>query len=230
VFGAVRATSGTATTEYRFTDQQDDATLGLTYLRARYYDPSTGRFLTKDSWRGAVAAPQSQNRYVYALNSPTVATDPSGRVAIVLGACAANPVFCAAAVGFTATLVTAGIEAVIAWHDEQAPPDRIYRGGGPSPSNLRPRPGEEALSARNSASNPWPLPEGERPVLRPGEDYIVIDPQKLPEGSVEVDNEPAGHVSIRGVDAETLRGAIVDRGKWPKTFPEGWEGPNEVTP
>ena len=39
VFGALRSSTGTADTEYRFMGQQDDATLGYTYLRARYYDP-----------------------------------------------------------------------------------------------------------------------------------------------------------------------------------------------
>jgi len=62
-------------------------------------------------------------------------------------------------------------------------PPVIYRGGKPSPSNLKLRPGEDALSFRNSVSNP--LPKTERPVFRPGDDYIGIDTSKLPPGSVE---------------------------------------------
>ena len=48
VFGAVRSSTGTGFTEYRFTVEQDDAALGYTYLRARYYDPATGRFISND--------------------------------------------------------------------------------------------------------------------------------------------------------------------------------------
>ena len=38
VFGAVRGGTGSGPTEYRFNAQQDDATVGYTYMRARYYD------------------------------------------------------------------------------------------------------------------------------------------------------------------------------------------------
>jgi RHS repeat-associated protein len=78
VFGAVRATTGTATTEYRFTGQQDDAALGYTYLRARYYDPATGRFLGKDPFPGSAGAPATQHPYSYAFDNPVNYADPSG--------------------------------------------------------------------------------------------------------------------------------------------------------
>ena len=45
-FGAVRSQSGT-TTERSYTGEQNDPT-GLEYLRARYYDASTCRFLSQD--------------------------------------------------------------------------------------------------------------------------------------------------------------------------------------
>jgi RHS repeat-associated protein len=45
-FGAVRAQTG-VTTERSYTGEQNDPT-GLEYLRARYYDASTGRFLSQD--------------------------------------------------------------------------------------------------------------------------------------------------------------------------------------
>jgi RHS repeat-associated protein len=77
-FGAVRASTGTATTAFGFTGQQADAGSGLTYLRARYYDPSTGRFLTKDPLRGNAAAPPTQHRYLYAGADPVNVVDPSG--------------------------------------------------------------------------------------------------------------------------------------------------------
>ena len=77
-FGAVRSSSGTGSTEYRFTGQQDDATLGYQYLRARYYDPAVGRFISRDAFPGFDTNPASQHAYAYALNDPVNLTDPSG--------------------------------------------------------------------------------------------------------------------------------------------------------
>jgi len=46
------------------------------YYRARYYDPSAGRFLSEDpSWGGEDEKP---NFYVYASNEPVDRFDPSG--------------------------------------------------------------------------------------------------------------------------------------------------------
>jgi len=69
--------SGTGST-FGFTGQQTDAESGLVYLRARYYDPSTGVFLQRDPYPLASNNPLTVNRYVYANNSPTTMVDPSG--------------------------------------------------------------------------------------------------------------------------------------------------------
>ena len=55
-----------------------DSEAGLQYLRARYYDPEIGRFLTRDSITGVIENPLSQNRYTYDWNNPVNYTDPSG--------------------------------------------------------------------------------------------------------------------------------------------------------
>lgn len=81
VFGNLRSSTGPGSTEYQYTGEQHDPTLGYTYLRARYYDPSTGRFTTKDPFPGIATNPGTLNPYAYTLNSPTNATDPSGEVA-----------------------------------------------------------------------------------------------------------------------------------------------------
>jgi RHS repeat-associated protein len=47
VYGQATAGMNNHPTEYGFAGQQTDPT-GLQYLRARYYDPSTGRFLSRD--------------------------------------------------------------------------------------------------------------------------------------------------------------------------------------
>ncbi len=43
---------------------------GLQYLRQRHYAPDAGIFLAKDSYRGDLYEPASQNRYGYAENDP----------------------------------------------------------------------------------------------------------------------------------------------------------------
>ena len=50
-------------------------------MRARYYDPSTGRFISRDPLNGSLTNPQSQNPYAYSLNNPINYSDPSGQYA-----------------------------------------------------------------------------------------------------------------------------------------------------
>ncbi len=81
-FGALKL-SGSFANDFRFTEEQSDET-GLYFLRARYYDPSTGRFISKDPFGGTIGNPASLNRYVYAYDNPTGLTDPSGRFVAAL--------------------------------------------------------------------------------------------------------------------------------------------------
>jgi len=78
VFGAVRALTGSQVNAFKFTGEQVDASTGLEYLRARYYDMATGRFISTDPFGGLAFAPESLNPYAYAWNSPTNLTDPDG--------------------------------------------------------------------------------------------------------------------------------------------------------
>ncbi len=50
-YGEVLESAGNETTSYGFTNEWTDNT-GLVYLRARYYEPGVGRFMTKDTWGG----------------------------------------------------------------------------------------------------------------------------------------------------------------------------------
>jgi hypothetical protein len=50
----------------------------LLYLRARYYQPEVGRFITKDPWEGDLLSPATLNLYVYTRNNPLNLVDPSG--------------------------------------------------------------------------------------------------------------------------------------------------------
>jgi RHS repeat-associated protein len=63
---------------YQFTGEAWDAEVGLLYLRARYYQPEVGRFITKDPWAGSQRSPSTSNRYVYVMNDPVNMMDRSG--------------------------------------------------------------------------------------------------------------------------------------------------------
>jgi RHS repeat-associated protein len=64
---------------YQFTGEAWDEEVELLYLRARYYQPEVGRFITKDPWPGDDQRPGTLNGYVYVLNSPVNYADPTGR-------------------------------------------------------------------------------------------------------------------------------------------------------
>jgi RHS repeat-associated protein len=59
--------------------EQYDSDLGLYYLRARYYNPATGRFLSRDPKDGKAKIPATLHRYLYAIGDPANHVDPKGR-------------------------------------------------------------------------------------------------------------------------------------------------------
>jgi len=83
-FGNWRAAVGQANIHMLYQGQQQDPESSLYYLRARYYDPLIGRFISKDPVKGSLTLPQSQNPYAYALNNPINLSDPSGEAAVGL--------------------------------------------------------------------------------------------------------------------------------------------------
>jgi RHS repeat-associated protein len=89
-FGSLLWQQGTAPGPWGFAGEMQDPT-GLLYLRARWYDPTTGRFLTRDPLPGVPSVPAPLNPYVYTLNNPVLYTDPSGEFII--------PLLLAAAIG-----------------------------------------------------------------------------------------------------------------------------------
>jgi len=72
-YGSMSIT-GTTTNSYAYTGREFDG-LGIDYYRARYYNPTTGRFLSEDPLEFAGSGP---NPYEYAHDSPTNFIDPSG--------------------------------------------------------------------------------------------------------------------------------------------------------
>nr|WP_322974643.1 RHS repeat-associated core domain-containing protein [Actinacidiphila epipremni] len=77
-FGAPRdGTTGTWPDDNGFLGKPTDGTTGLTYIGARQYDPTTGRFMSVDPVLDTGDS-QSLNGYTYADNNPATLSDPSG--------------------------------------------------------------------------------------------------------------------------------------------------------
>lgn len=72
-----------------YTGEYWDQDAQLLYLRARWYDPRLGRFISADPFEGRQKDPRSLNRYAYAHNDPLQHVDPTGRMSVLgLGATA----------------------------------------------------------------------------------------------------------------------------------------------
>ncbi len=78
--GQGQHTAGATVNPYQYTGQQFDSATGLYDLRARYYGPATGRFLSQDKYPSDLYNPIELNRFVYASNNTVNKSDPSGMV------------------------------------------------------------------------------------------------------------------------------------------------------
>ena len=72
-FGNLVGSTGTTPNVYRYQGEALDSETGLYYLRARYYDPTVGRFLNVDPM-----ADQGEHPYEYAAADPVDGHDPTG--------------------------------------------------------------------------------------------------------------------------------------------------------
>jgi RHS repeat-associated protein len=75
-WGSDRYIWGTTPTTYRFTGQRLEASFGLYFYNARWFDPLLGRWAQADTV--TEEGVQGLDRYAYALNNPLKYTDPSG--------------------------------------------------------------------------------------------------------------------------------------------------------
>jgi RHS repeat-associated protein len=73
-FGKQTAASGSLTNPFQYTAREFDSETSLYYYRARYYDPTNGRFISEDPIRLEGAA----NFYAFVSNDPIDHDDPSG--------------------------------------------------------------------------------------------------------------------------------------------------------
>ena len=81
-YGMLLDSSGASANPYRYRSEQYDSDLESYYLRARYYQPDTGRFLTTDPMEGFPTAPMSLHRYLYGNDNPMSMLDPSERMSV----------------------------------------------------------------------------------------------------------------------------------------------------
>ena len=82
-FGRLIGQQGNTDNEFRFTGEQFDEHSNLYYLRARYYDPENGRFISRDSFEGFQDDPLSLHKYTYVHNNPVNLIDPSGNASAI---------------------------------------------------------------------------------------------------------------------------------------------------
>lgn len=77
-FGVEKNIDDTDTNAFRYCGEYYDKETATIYLRARYYSPSTGRFISRDSFAGSNNDPLSLNLYTYCHNNPVSGTDSTG--------------------------------------------------------------------------------------------------------------------------------------------------------
>ena len=110
-FGNKINSTGTTPNNYLYRGEQYDSDLGLYYLRARYYNPLTGRFMSRDLNAGNLIDPKTLHKYLYAGGDPVDLADPTGRASAL-----ENALIIAVVVEVTvpkyAPLLCAAIEAV----------------------------------------------------------------------------------------------------------------------
>jgi RHS repeat-associated protein len=78
-FGNLLNSTGTTPNNYLYTGEEFDPDLHVYYLRARYLNTVTGRFLTIDPYLGDLQDPLSLHRYLYAGVDPVNHKDPTGQ-------------------------------------------------------------------------------------------------------------------------------------------------------
>ena len=77
-FGNTEASDSDFLNDITFTSSVADTSSNLQYMNSRFYQPSTGRFLSQDSYSGNPYDPWTKHLYVYCGNNPTYMIDPTG--------------------------------------------------------------------------------------------------------------------------------------------------------
>ncbi len=79
-YGKLSSHDGNSKNAFLFTGEQRDEETQNYYLRARYYSPSSSRFISRDSYDGTIDKPSTLNHYAYTHSNPMNYVDPSGHM------------------------------------------------------------------------------------------------------------------------------------------------------
>ena len=82
-YGDVAARTGTSPNPYLFSGERLDPFTGFYDLRARQYDPSAGRFVSRDPIEGRLSDPRSRHPFAYAHGDPVNLIDPTGKFSLI---------------------------------------------------------------------------------------------------------------------------------------------------
>ena len=69
-WGNIVSQTGSTPNVYLYRGEQFDPDLQLYYLRARYFNPLTGRFLSRDPLIGPITAPKGLHKYLVCRRQP----------------------------------------------------------------------------------------------------------------------------------------------------------------
>ncbi|HEY2973146.1 MAG TPA: PKD domain-containing protein [Pyrinomonadaceae bacterium] len=110
-FGNLIYRTGTTPNDYLYSGEQFDANLGFYYLRARYMNPASGRFLSMDSFAGGQYDPLSLHKYLYANADPVNRVDPNGQFSLLNTVITSTVI--GALSGFGLGLLTGGLRGAV---------------------------------------------------------------------------------------------------------------------
>ncbi len=83
-YGESLAENETVDNSFKFASYNFDETTELYYLNARWYDPAIQRFASCDPFEGEYEEPLTLHAYLYCLNDPVNATDPTGEFVVAM--------------------------------------------------------------------------------------------------------------------------------------------------
>ncbi len=171
-FGELLNQTGSTTNSYLYTGQQFDSLTGLYDLRARYYNPALGRFLSQDTYPVNLSNPVELNRYVYVANSPINAIDPTGHMLMEnfgLGGLNFGKVVAVATVIFGIATVLIAVSALVPhvepkiWEPQIDVPSLPRVKSWEDITNMRPIWTATPTSTPKPGPNPTPEPTGTLP-------------------------------------------------------------------
>jgi|GEM_PF-4551594 len=82
-WGNLLGRTGTTPCNYGLHGECIDPSTNLVYLRARWYSPEIGRFMSMDEFEGVKNFPNSLNKYLFTYDNPINWIDPSGNFSTI---------------------------------------------------------------------------------------------------------------------------------------------------